>query len=208
MNAVTDVVESSIPPVNIIWEEVKTQAEYITSENTHQLTSVECLWSDNLSGCLQYYVDDGCGDGTVFHTLSGLCWQKDLGASGTLNWTNAVLYCDNLVLCSDGTWNGSFSTPGTCSDSVLHDDWYLPSLNEWSFIRDLATGGAPYIIGSDGSGSSTLFDNYPGSSQSYWTSSGGLNFGGFAWLVGLDSGSDGWDSQDFPNRAVCSRWNS
>jgi hypothetical protein len=220
-NAVTDIVKSDVPPINVIWEDTKTGAEYITYENIDQLTSAECLWSDDLSGCLQYYVRNGCGSGTVLHTLTGLCFQRDLGVDYNstydhddddhLNWTAALQYCDDLELGG-------------------HDDWYLPSLNEFSFIRDLANGDCyadadancdsdpaevPFIVGGVAGGSS-VFDNYQGvaiSKQLYWTSSGGDdNEGGvgspFAWIVYLSSGDAYYfHYQAYDGRAVCSRRN-
>jgi hypothetical protein len=218
-NGIIDIV-STVPDVNIVWEDTKTNAQYVTYENQEQLTAGECLWADDLSGCLKYYVRNGCGDGTVLHTLTGLCFERDLGVDYNstydyddddfMNWTMALQYCDDLVLGG-------------------HDDWYLPSLNEFSFIRDLANGDCmadsgntncdsdpaevPFIVGGV-AGGSTVFDNYQGVAiykQRYWTSSGGnevLYGSPGAWLVYLHYGHGSYGFQAYDDaRAVCSRRN-
>jgi len=49
-------------------------------------------------------------DGTVTDTCTGLMWQKAT-APGTYLWTEALLYCEDLVLAG-------------------HDDWRLPNVHE------------------------------------------------------------------------------
>ncbi len=218
-NAVDSIIEDTVPDVNIIWTDISTESTFTTYERQDNMKSHECLWSDDLSGCLEYYVDDGCGEGTVLHTLTGLCWQKDLGVDYNttydddnddyMNWSMAIQYCDDLVLGG-------------------HDDWYLPSLNEFSFIRDLTNGDCyadgvancqinsneiPFIVGGV-QGGSTVFDNYDqisASKQRYWTSSTTEdvvdNSGGFAWFVSLNDRDDYYTQNTDGRRAVCSRRN-
>ncbi len=51
------------------------------------------------------------GDGTVSDPETGLMWQQ--AEPGTMNWQNAISYCEELILPDGG-----------------YDDWRLPDLNE------------------------------------------------------------------------------
>lgn len=43
------------------------------------------------------------GGGTVYDKITNLCWQKNMNSTGSLNWTDAHNYCNNLV-DAGGNW--------------------------------------------------------------------------------------------------------
>ncbi len=79
------------------------------------------------------------GDGTITDRSMGLMWQQPT-SDRLYNWSNASLYCDNLVLNNDGQW-----TTGTPNDSgSKYDDWRLPSKIELDSLLDRSFW--PWII--------------------------------------------------------------
>lgn len=94
------------------------------------------------------------GDGTVTDQCTGLMWQQvtaDLNkdqqwdASDTLNWDDAVAYCENLTLAG-------------------HSDWRLPAFKEFLTIVDSDT---PFAQAVDSIFGIILGASWP---FSYWTS--------------------------------------
>jgi len=103
------------------------------------------------------------GNGTVVDSLTGLMWQ-DGETSTSLNWTNAILYCENLE------WGG-FS------------NWRLPNYIEFDSVMNFSTNESNYwpLAFNTRSASpfwtSTTF--VPDSSNAYIANmlSGGIDFG-------------------------------
>ncbi len=101
----------------------------------------------------------------VTDSNTGLMWNKCLasrsgdtcatGSSVTKSWQAAIAYCENLKLCNDGTYQGSESAGGDCSEHTgeLYANWYLPNvkdlfsivLEEYGAIDGVKSAGAPYI---------------------------------------------------------------
>jgi hypothetical protein len=168
--------------------------------NRHEL---DCFWAANKTICetnlfwsdgkLNNYQEEheaafkigGCDDGhnvTVLDTFTGLCFTRDWYIRGaTLNWTNAMNFCDNLALCDDGTWDGSETTLGTCSGKTIeNDNWVLPTKRELLRAVDYDRTSAPLIIGGNNNISQNVQSGY------YWTSS--RNTASRAWFVTLSNG--------------------
>jgi len=106
-------------------------------------------------------------NGTVTDTETGLMWQQ--GEPGQMAWTDALIYCDNLLL-------------------VGYDDWRLPNTNELQSIVD-------YTINSP-AGNATAF---PGMmSSSYWSSTTPKNYEGLAWYMYFYDGNSGYEYKSNP----------
>lgn len=87
------------------------------------------------------FITNGCGSGTMLDTVTGLCWQKDMGNSRVWSTDNSY---------SQPTWsdiNKNYSYPSGkanypafsyCDDLVLgdNDDWRMPSSNELMTLID------------------------------------------------------------------------
>jgi hypothetical protein len=101
------------------------------------------------------------GDGTVTDTNTGLMWQQD--EAGTMTWTEALSYCENLQLAN-------------------YADWRLPNRNELQSLIDYSkhdpaidTVAFPDVTSSD-----------------YWSSTTYVNNSVFAWIVYFGSGGVGY----------------
>ena len=67
-------------------------------------------------------------DGTLTDTCTELMWTK-AAAPNRMTWQEALQYCEDLILCEDGTW----TTDSTIVDDhggVKYDDWRLPNIIE------------------------------------------------------------------------------
>ncbi|MDO8524180.1 MAG: DUF1566 domain-containing protein, partial [bacterium] len=122
-------------------------------------------------------------DGTVKDNRTGLMWLNaslavvyDSIHSG-LSWQNAFYYANNVVLCNDGTLQGTYSMAGDCSshNGTKYDDFRLPNVQEMMEITKLA--------------GSEILPWQGGYMYFYWTAtaSGANDF----WFVG-ESGNTGW----------------
>lgn len=124
------------------------------------------------------FTTNGCGSGTMLDTITGLCWQQDLGGS-TMNWTDAQLNC-------------------TDSSTAGHSDWRLPTRNElFTLIDQIGSSGATCTT-LGGFGFTNCANSYYWSETEYSASS--------AWDVGFSLG-DGTLSKTNPNYATCVRRN-
>ena len=179
VNLNDNVITDEVPDINIVWEDIKTNGEYVTGEDLDERDVIDCFWSGNKSGCEKYYIVNGCGDGTnetVLDSITGLCFQRDFSVDGSKNWTDALDYCDNLV------WAG-------------RDDWYLPARREFLRVVDYSQS-YPKIVG----GNNNVFKNVV--STYYWTSSFTQN-SAYAWDVSLGSGLVYDDGFAGSRRVVC-----
>ena len=101
---------------------------------------------------------------------SGLTWTRDANLGGTMNWSNAGIYCSNL------TYAGS-------------SDWRLPSMVELS--RDVAEGATNGLVDAYPSANNPALPlGHPFTSiQAYYWSSTSIGIG--AWYVNLQDGDIG-----------------
>ena len=107
------------------------------------------------------------GDGTVSDTETGLMWQQ--AEAGSMNWQNALDYCEDLVLPTGG-----------------YDDWRLPDRNELQSLVDYSYYN-PAIYGHNINGAGKYF---PGVLSSYyWSSTTYANYTYYAWHVNFYSGN-------------------
>lgn len=82
---------------------------------------------------------------------TGLMWQRcsaglsgstcATGSAATKTWANAILYCERLHLCTDGTFQGSQAGEGSCASNGadLYTDWKLPNYKELISIVNLSS---------------------------------------------------------------------
>ena len=96
------------------------------------------------------------GDGTVTDIATGLMWQQT--TSDSMNWENALSYCENLVLSE-------------------YDDWRLPSLMELQTIVDYSK--SPAI---DTNYFPTTLSSY------HWSSTTNVGSNSKAWVVNFGAG--------------------
>jgi len=114
------------------------------------------LWCGFVSAAL---VDNG--DGTVSDTETGLMWQQ--AEAGSMNWEEALNYCENLVLPTGG-----------------YDDWRLPDRNELQSLIDYDYYD-PAIFNHNVNGENKYF---PGVLSSYYWSSTTYAYNtSYAWRV-------------------------
>ena len=94
----------------------------------------------------------------ITDNVTELQWQDDDASGNSMNWREALEYCEELTL-------GGFG------------DWRLPNINELNSIVDETTG-SPAI--------DPTFEYV--SSNGYWTSTSYASFTHFAWSVGFGYG--------------------
>jgi hypothetical protein len=103
------------------------------------------------------------GDGTVTDNQTGLDWVQTphslAGNSGTMVWSNAVDFCNDLIYAG-------------------HSDWRLPSRTELMSLVD-STQKSPSLPAGH------LFDVQ---NSHYWSSTPHAGLSGFAWYVNLSYG--------------------
>lgn len=112
------------------------------------------------------------GDGTITDYLTGLIWLKDANCGESMNWNDALTFCNNL-------------TSGSCqlTDGSVAGDWHLPNRKELFSLVDYSRYIPPLPQGH-------LFDNVQLSS--YWSASTRAYDANGAWGVGMASGSMGY----------------
>ena len=107
----------------------------------------------------------------VVDTESGLTWMRNASAGGSMDWTNAVDYCDNL------------STNG-------HEDWRMPSIAEFSRDTTYFSTTNGLVDAYDITNSIALPFGHPFTSvqpSGYWVST--VVDAGNAWFVHLNNGA-------------------
>jgi len=115
--------------------------------NTVTCASPMCPGQDGayLAGCPNQNRFSDNGDGTVTDSCTGLMWQKktaDINGDGSITpiadeitWCQALTYCDDLILCNDGTWTTN-PQEAQLHGGVKYDDWRLPNVYELHSLVD------------------------------------------------------------------------
>ncbi|MDO8261252.1 MAG: DUF1566 domain-containing protein, partial [Candidatus Magasanikbacteria bacterium] len=157
--------------------------EYTVNDDGTSEKGLALSYSDYTVNSLKVAVND---------LNTGLMWNKcsaglsgdtcATGSAATKTFANAILYCEYLRLCGDGTYQGSEAGEGDCTGhtSVISTDWRLPNIKElfsivlleYNAITDIKAASSPYI-------NQTAFPNtvanYYWSSTTYpYTSTGAL----------------------------------
>jgi len=100
------------------------------------------------------------GDGTVTDNVTGLTWTENADCDGSINWNDALGYCNALA-------------DGVCglSDSSSAGDWHLPNRYELESLLD-AEYFHPSLPNTDGTGKWSEGDPFTnmGLEYSYWSS--------------------------------------
>lgn len=117
-------------------------------------------------------------DGTVTDNLTGLIWLKNANctetvggvvkSAGTLTWTNALVWSNNLA-------------SGACglTDNSVAGQWRLPNLNELASLMDASRDNPALPAG----------HRFVGvQADVYWTSSTSANDTSLAWFFDLSDG--------------------
>ena len=117
-------------------------------------------------------------DGTVTDTLTGLIWLKNANCGGSMNWTNALTYCNSLANGQCGLTDGSSA-----------GDWRLPNVQELQSLIDYQFYN-PALSNAAGTGQWTEGNAFSGvQSDFYWSSTTLANDTSYAWLVNLYNGN-------------------
>lgn len=117
----------------------------VNDSNATLVPNLNCMFDDykNSTSCLNHFVVDGCGSGTVQDISTGLCFQRNMSSSGQSNWANAISYCDTLSLGGN-------------------TDWRLPTRHELHSIVDISVTTYA-VVG----GNNNKFQNV--GNMFYWT---------------------------------------
>lgn len=134
----------------------------------------------NATSCINNFVVDGCGSGTVQDISTNLCWQRNMNQNGTKNWANAITYCSTTL---DGLGG--------------HTDWRLPTHQELKTIVDLSRS-SPSIIGGNGNKFQNVITN------DYWTYSTS-NVGSMARVINFNPGYSSTGLKTASAYVVCVR---
>ncbi len=102
-------------------------------------------------------------DGTLTDNLTGIIWLKNADCFGTLSWSSAYYYCNNMV------------KSGSCglTDGSVAGDWRLPNRKELSSLIDYSQYNPALPQGH-------LFDNVK--SSYYWSSTTYAKSRANAWI--------------------------
>ncbi len=140
------------------------------------------------------FIVDGCGEGTMLDTLTGLCWIKNMSLGGSLAWAINSSYPEPVFNISTKSYDWPSGRVDTdypafkyCNDLVLggRDDWRLPSKKElFSLIDQIGASGSTCIT-LEGFSFEDCIDDY------YWVNSEYNPSTSYAWEVGFDVGYDG-----------------
>ena len=152
-----------------------------TNDNNNTIyPDMSCIFNSgkNTTSCINNFVVDGCGSGTVLDVSTGLCWQRDMTNAGVKNWTDAINYCSGLNLGGTG--------------------FRLPSLEELISITDLSQFN-PAIVGGNNNKFQNVVNNY------YWTYSTYGPSTTDAWVVGFHDGFDSYSVKTSTFYVVCVR---
>jgi len=108
-------------------------------------------------------------DGTVTDHLTGLIWLKNANCAGTMNWNDALTYCNNLASGSCGLADGSVA-----------GDWRLPNIIELESLVNAEKSNSAEWLNTQGF-------TYVQSSY-YWSATTYVYSTSRAWFVGMGSG--------------------
>lgn len=111
---------------------------------------------------------------TVVNNHSNLEWQDD-AVGGTMTWTQAIDYCENLTLGGNA-------------------DWRLPNINELKSIVDKSRYN-PAVV--------SAFTNM--SSDQYWSSTTYESSKNFAWIVIFLDGKEAGGNKSYYKHVRCVR---
>ena len=125
--------------------------------------------------CENYQRYEVLDDTLIDHDL-GLEWQRT-NYPNSMNWTDAVSYCDNLT-------------------HSIYDDWRLPEKTELESLIDKSVSSSPYIIGQ--------YTYFPEIRKSYYWTSTKLSSSN-AYLVYFGFGSSGYSGTSRSDYALCVR---
>jgi len=112
-------------------------------------------------------------DGTVTDHLTGLIWLKNANCGGTMNWKDALTYCNTLASGACGLTDGSDA-----------GDWRLPNRKELLSLVDYSRYNPALPQGH-------LFDNVQ--SSYYWSASTYAFYTNRAWFVYMGYGYVDYD---------------
>jgi len=106
------------------------------------------------------------GNGTVTDRLTGLIWLKNANCGGTMNWNDALTYCNNLASGSCGLTDGSVA-----------GDWRLPNIIELESLVNAEKSNPAAWLNTQGF---TYVQSFY-----YWSASTYTSYTGRAWLVNM-----------------------
>jgi hypothetical protein len=110
------------------------------------------------------------GDGTVTDNLTGLIWLQNADRNGgTMNWADALVYCNSLA--DDGS---------ALTDGSVAGDWRLPNVKELQSLIDFGNYNPALPTGHP-------FSNVQ--SSYYWSSTTNANNTDNAWNVNMNNGN-------------------
>ena len=118
------------------------------------------------------------GDGTITDHLTGLVWLKNANCAGSMNWYDALTYCNNLAHGSCGLTDGSVA-----------GDWRLPNIIELESLVNTEESNSAAWQNTQG------FSNVQ--SSYYWSATTSAYHTVNAWLVGMVSGYMGCTGKSY-----------
>ncbi len=158
--------------------EVATASFYIVGEkvpDTGQTTSYTDTFGEDSDFIINAPAFTNNGNGTVTDDITGLVWQRE-NSNTQRNWSDAVTYCDDMVLGGDS-------------------DWRLPTRRELSRIVDFGQS-SPSV-------NALVFPNTD--SADYWTTTTYVSGVWDAWAVDFTYGEASDVRKQLPNYVRCVR---
>jgi len=162
----------------LIWPPVLVLAGEVNLPKTGQTTCydesgnvIDCAETGQ-DGDIQAGVDwpeprfEDNGDSTITDHLTGLVWLKNANCAGSMNWYDALTYCNNLAHGSCGLTDGSAA-----------GEWRLPNIIELESLVNAEASIPAAWLNSKG------FSNV--SSGFYWSASTHAYYTNCAWIVSM-----------------------
>ena len=116
---------------------------------------------------------DDNGDGTITDHLTGLVWLKNADCAGTMNWNDALDYCNNLASGSCGL-----------TDASSAGDWRLPNIIELESLINAEESNSTAWHNSQG-----FTNEY--SLPHYWSATTNAYCTNYAWMAYMYYGYTG-----------------